>query len=84
MRALVKLLWDVIALLRWGSLPFMLGGVGLFGHNLMRMASRHPDNVSSPSVWRGRAAKSATKVFGVGVGLLALSILLASLAPNPP
>jgi len=61
----------------------MLGGVGIFGHNLVHTASRRPDDVSSPSVWRGRPAQCGMKVFGIGLSLLALSILLAGLTTNP-
>jgi hypothetical protein len=88
MQTAVSLIWLVIRILHILSLPLLLAGVALFGWHLMRTVSRQrrtgQDDKLSPEIWRGKPARLALKIFGVGVGLQLLSILLAIAIPNWP
>jgi len=87
MKSAITLTWVLIHGLHIISLLLLLGGVALFGWHLMRTASRQSadqDGKLSPEIWRGKPATLALKIFGAGVVLQSLSILLAVIVPNRP
>jgi hypothetical protein len=86
MQTVVALTWIAIRILHIVSLLLLLGGVALFGWNLMRTVSRQrqagQDDTLSSEIWRGKPVRFALKIFGAGVGLQLLSIVFAIVVPN--
>ena len=86
MQTAITLTWIVIRVLHIVSLLLLLGGVALFGSNLMRTVSRQrqagQDDTLSTEIWRAQPARLALKIFAAGAGLQLLSIVLAVVVPN--
>jgi hypothetical protein len=87
MKIAITLTWVIIRALHIVSLLLLLGGVALFGWHLIRAASprsaNHGDKLS-PEIWRGKPAMLALKIFGAGVVLQLMSILLAIVVTSWP
>jgi hypothetical protein len=74
--------WEVISCCSWGSLVLMLAAIGVSGQYMVQKYRHPPRTLDDKKMFsREGRLRLAVMVFGVGLGLQALAILLANVVP---
>jgi hypothetical protein len=76
--------WDLVGLIRYGSLAAALLGVIVFGRHFVAINARAADIGRSDipdESWRGPGAVTGFKLIGLGFALLVVSLFIAALLP---
>lgn len=84
MSVVQDLAWDLVSLLRYGSLAAALFGVVVFGRNFVGINARAAQigraDIPDES-WRGVGAINGFKLIGLGFALLVVSLFISALLP---
>jgi hypothetical protein len=85
MRFLIDTAWVLVKLFNYGGLLFALLGVAVFGWYFVRINARagKGDSEEIPrSSWRGKGARRGYWLFGIGIGMQIVSMILSAILPN--
>jgi hypothetical protein len=75
--------WGTISYGNWGSLILMLAAVGIFGQYMLQKYAHRPRTLDNKGIFvREGRLRLACIVFGCGLGLQILIIILASVLPG--
>ena len=84
MRIVLDLAWDLVSLIRYGSLGAVIVGVIVFGRHFVGINARAAQigraDIPDES-WRGAGAVNGFKLVGLGFALLVVSLFISALLP---